>query len=135
MMAGLALLAALVPLLLGCLHLREPLERPNGLDLPPLVSPGLGRGLPGTASPLWGLGAGALVLGGVGYGLRRWRRAWRQAGQGVPLDREDLALLRTAWDALGFLANKKMSGLKVVSLALHRQRSSASTGIPGRERP
>ncbi|MBI5522912.1 MAG: hypothetical protein HY910_09800 [Desulfarculus sp.] len=125
-----------MPHMLGCLHLREPLERPSGLDLPPLVSPALGRGLPATASPLWGLGAGVLILGGVGYGLRRWRQAWRQAGQGVPLDREDLALLRTARDAIGFLAHKKLNGLKVVSLALHRRRrSSASTPIPGREQP
>lgn len=134
-MAVLALLAALPPLLLGCLHLREPLARPSGLDLPPLAVPALGRGLPATTSPLWGLGAGALILGGLGYGWRRWRQAWHQAGAGTPLDREDLALLRTARDALGFLAQKKMSGLKVVSLALHRRRSSASTGIPGRDQP
>lgn len=104
----------------GCLHLREPLERPGSLDLP---QAGPSSEQITTDGPrIFKMGVWLLTLGGLAYGLERWRRAWRQAGQGAPLDREDLALLRTARDALSFLVRKQAGRLKVLSLALRRRR-------------
>lgn len=42
------------------------------------------------------------------------RRAWRQAGEGVPLDREDQALLRTARDALVFVIKRRLKRARLV---------------------
>ncbi len=110
----------MLPSLLGCLALREPLERPSSLNPHP---PGPGPGQITTeVRRIFNAGAWLLTLGGLAYGLGRARRAWREAGKATPLDREDLALLRTARDALSFLVRKQASRLKVVSLALRRQR-------------
>jgi hypothetical protein len=47
-------------------------------------------------------------------------RAWRAASQGLsalpPVDREDLALLRTARDALSLLVNKQLRRFRVAVL-------------------
>jgi|GEM_PF-1858717 len=42
----------------------------------------------------------------------RW--AWRQAGEGLPLDQEDQALLRTARDALVFVIKRRMKRARLV---------------------
>ncbi|MBU1155392.1 MAG: hypothetical protein KKC30_16725 [Proteobacteria bacterium] len=42
------------------------------------------------------------------------RRAWRQAGEGMPLDQEDQALLRTARDALVFVIKRRMRRARLV---------------------
>ena len=42
------------------------------------------------------------------------RRAWRQAGEGLPLDGEDQALLRTARDALVFVIKRRMKRARLV---------------------
>jgi hypothetical protein len=117
---ALGCLILLLCALSGCLHLREPLERPASLDLPQ-TGPGAEQ-ITTEGQRIFKIGAWLLTLGVLAYGLERWRRAWREAGQGTPLDREDLALLRTARDALSFLVRKQTSRLKVLSLALHRQR-------------
>ena len=117
---ALVLLAALLASLGGCLHLRESLERPISLDLPgigPAAKP-----LTDSAHRVLLVGAWLLTLGGLVYGLGRMHRAWREAGRGMPLDREDMALLRTARDAIGFLVRKQMGRLKAVSLAGYRRR-------------
>ena len=49
-----------------------------------------------------------LVLAGLAA-----RRAWRQAGEGLPLDGEDQALLRTARDALVFVIKRRMKRARV----------------------
>lgn len=42
------------------------------------------------------------------------RRAWRQAGEVLPLDGEDQALLRTARDALVFVIKRRMKRARLV---------------------
>ncbi|MFH1035270.1 MAG: hypothetical protein V1806_12245 [Pseudomonadota bacterium] len=116
----LALGLILLPSLPSCLHLRETLERPVSLDLP-LAGPGPEQ-ITAEANRISSVGVWLLTLGGLAYGLGRWRRAWREAGKATPLDREDLALLRTARDALSYLARKQAGRLRVVSLALRRGR-------------
>lgn len=43
------------------------------------------------------------------------RRAWRRAGEGLPLDREDQALLRTARDALVYLIKRRLKRVRLVA--------------------
>lgn len=50
-----------------------------------------------------------LVLAGLAA-----RRAWRQAGESLPLDQEDQALLRTARDALVFVIKRRMRRARLV---------------------
>lgn len=116
----LVLLVVLLTHSQGCLHLSEPLEKANWLERSLAVP--APSALHASDSRRVGLAAAVLALAVLAYACWRWRRAWREAGQDPNLDREDLALLRTARDAVGFLAHKQMRRFKVVSLALHRQR-------------
>jgi hypothetical protein len=65
-----------------------------------------------------GLGVLA-VLGALAWLARRifWQGAGDGGGQGAVVDREDLALLRTARQAMGFLLSKRLKQFKVVALA------------------
>ena len=118
-----ARLALLLALLLagpvGCLHQAELLERSLA---GPMVESSSGPSPHGPSRPVNPLPVLACILGlgGVGLLLRRCRRGSRRAGQedGEPsgLDREDLALLRTARDALTLLVQKQFRRLRVVWL-------------------
>ena len=72
---------------------------------------------------LWlGLGAAALA-----WALVTWRGARRRggrdrAGQGAPLDREEMALYRTTHDSLSFLIKKRIRRTKVVPIDFLRRR-------------
>ena len=113
--AVLALVMVLAPATQGCLYLREPPPRP-GLSGALVARP---AGPTAKPSPVLGFGAvlaWGLSLGGLG-GLWLWtRRAWRLASRARGLDREDLALLRTARDALSLLAAKQASRFKALCL-------------------
>lgn len=64
-----------------------------------------------------------LVLAAV-FGLGR-RDDGRRGRGGPPLSREELALYRTARDALSFLIKKRLRALRVVSLEAFRLRRGA----------
>lgn len=122
-----ALTAALVCLLAGCpgcLHQREPAPRwPKEAVLAPPPSP---AAEPGHHLAL-SLAVAGLTLTSLGVGYARRRRLAREGlgvGRTLALDREDLALIRTARDALAFLVRKQMARLRVVSLAEFRRRRS-----------
>ncbi len=99
------LLPALGALLGGCVVLRLPPPIPVWPPPPP----------PPPQNPR-ALGLylllGLLLLLLLWVGLRA-RRAWRQAGEELPLDREDQALLRTARDALVFFIKRRLKRLRL----------------------
>lgn len=121
--AGLALLAALGAASAGCLHVHES---------PPINFAGLGWNAlaapppPVEPSPSWLLAwplSLALALAYAGRRLLRARRAAaRRITQGRGLDREDLALARTARDALSLLVRRQMRRWGVVVLEEFRGR-------------
>lgn len=122
---GLALAALLLAALAGCVHLREhtaqwPSEPSLSQRHAPAVEPAHHLAL--------SLAVAALALVSLGWSWARRRRLARQslaaAGQGraASLDREDLALIRTARDALSFLVRKQLARFKVVALADFRRR-------------
>lgn len=125
-----ALAAALICLLAGCpgcLHPREPAPRwPKEAVLAPPPSP---AAEPGHHLAL-SLAVAVLALTSLGVSYARRRRLAREgmtcgrSGRTLALDREDLALIRTARDALAFLLRKQMARLRVVSLAEFRRRRS-----------
>lgn len=57
----------------------------------------------------------AMALATVAAGVWALRRGAGQAG-GPPLSREELALYRTARDALGFLVKKRLRAMGVISI-------------------
>lgn len=128
-----ALAAALVILLAGCpgcLRLREPAPVwPVEAALAPRPAPA-GETRHHLALSL---SVAALALSTLGWSWARRRRLAREdlqarrTGRAVALDREDLALIRTARDALAFLVRKQLARFRVVSLADYRRRR----GPPG----
>jgi hypothetical protein len=114
--AGLALLALLGLACGGCLHIHEN----TAINISGLGWAALGAPPPADASPPWLL-AGPLSLAlALAYAGRRLLRARRAAEQriarGRPLEREDLALARTARDALALLVRRQMRRWGVVML-------------------
>lgn len=92
--------------LAGCAVLRLPPPR----ELWPLAPPPSVQH-PSALGLYLSLGLLFLLLMLVGF----WaRRAWRRAGEGLPLDREDQALLRTARDALVFLIKRRLKRARLV---------------------
>ncbi|MBU1275216.1 MAG: hypothetical protein KJ720_07545 [Proteobacteria bacterium] len=92
--------------LAGCVVLRLP--QPNEIWPPPSPPPPQDPGVLGLYLTLALL---LLLLILVGF----WaRRAWRQAGEGMPLDSEDQALLRTARDALVFVIKRRLKRARLV---------------------
>jgi hypothetical protein len=108
----------------GCLHLNEydrlkfNLGAPAGPP-PPAATPAGGAG--------WGraVAGPGLALLGIALAGWRWRRLRRQGAQAQPVDREDLALIRTARDALVYLLRKRFTRLGVVALADFQRRRKA----------
>jgi len=100
-----------------------------------LVAPGPRPNLPGAESPalppvgeggawaiwFWLALALALALAAI-FGLGREER---RAALGPPLSREELALYRTAREALSFLIKKRLRAMGVVSLEAFRLRRGA----------
>ncbi len=120
-LVGLVLAWAL--LTAGCLQLNDYDRLKFNLGFPPgPPPPAASAGGAGLASKLAGLG---LVLTGVALAGRRWRRLHREGAQAEAVDREDLALLRTARDALLYLLRKRFTKLRVVSLADFQRRRGA----------
>ncbi|MFH1057815.1 MAG: hypothetical protein V1797_03920 [Pseudomonadota bacterium] len=118
---GLALLAGCT----GCLHLREPASAwPLETALAPRPAPPRG----GRGHLALTLLAAVMTLTALGWGIARRRRLRREAGlagqpgRAAALDREDLALIRTARDALAFLVRKQLARFRVISLADFRLR-------------
>lgn len=118
-LALMALLAASCP---GCVHIYEN----TGFRLAGLAASGH---LPPPAreeAPAWLLAwplSAALALAYAGRRLRRARRAAAvRLEKGRPLDRQDLALARTARDALTFLARRQASRWRVALLDEFRRR-------------
>lgn len=109
----------------GCLHLREPAP-PWPLETalaarPAAVKSGRGHLILTVVAAVVGL----IALGWTGARRRRLRREAGLAGEpgrGAALDREDLALLRTARDALAFLVRKQLARFRVITLADFRLR-------------
>lgn len=118
-LAGLALLALLGTASGGCLHIHEN----TPINLASLGWTALGAPPPAEACPSWLL-AGPLTLA-LAYAGRRLLRARRSAAQriaqGRNLDREDLALARTARDALSLLVRRQMRRWGVVLLEEFRR--------------
>lgn len=107
------LLAVVFCLAPGCAHHRIPLAGLGRLGAMPGLEP------PAPLIPFWLLAVlAALALTGLVF-RRRLKRA-RGCGPALSVDREDLALLRTARDALRLLFKKKLRGLKLVPLDLFR---------------
>ncbi len=76
------------------------------------------------ASWLWlwlGLSVSALVWAVVIWRGTRGRGGQDRAGQGAPLDREEMALYRTTRDSLSFLIKKRIRRTKVVDIGLLRR--------------
>ncbi|MCF8043748.1 MAG: hypothetical protein K9K36_14035 [Desulfarculaceae bacterium] len=92
--------------LAGCVVLRL---SPPQLSWPPLPPPPSQDA--GTMGLYLALGLLLLLFVLLGLGARR---AWRQAGESLPLDREDRALLRTARDALVFVIKRRMKRARLV---------------------
>ncbi len=100
---------------LGCLHLPMQLKPRNLLDLP------ITTGANAPDSSLFQVAAITVLLLLVGLGLRRWARRLVEL-KNPPVDREDLALLRTARDALRLLLQKQKSHLRLVRGRYHSSR-------------
>ncbi|MCA1906508.1 MAG: hypothetical protein LDL11_07965 [Desulfarculus sp.] len=112
------LLAAL--LAAGCIHVYdfERLKISGGVPAGPPTPVADNPGAAGLAGKATGLG---LALAGIGLAGRRWLRLRRQGAPARALDREDLALIRTARDALIYLLRKRFRWLGVAILADHRR--------------
>lgn len=114
----------------GCLHLAGP--QPRAAREGPFRESLSGGGPAREEGHLaWWL-ATALPLG-LGLGWRVWARRRRRTPasparrpQAALLDREDLALLRTARDALGFFMRKHLGRMRVVSMAAWRRLNPSS---------
>ncbi len=85
--------------LTGCLQLSDRLPPPW-----PGEAPAGFPAAPAEAGSAWPLLLGCLALAGLAVA---WRRLRREGSERLGLDREDLALLRTARDALAILLRKK----------------------------
>jgi hypothetical protein len=118
---GLALLLCLEMACGGCLHIHEN----TPINLSALGWAALGAPPPAEASPPWLLAwplSLALALAYAGRRLLRARRAAEQRiARGEPLEREDLALARTARDALTLLVRRQMRRWGVVVLEEFRR--------------
>lgn len=109
-----ALLAA------GCLHLNEYDRLKFNLGVMPGPPPPMVSACDvGLVPKMAGLG---LVFTGITLAGWRWRRLRREGARAEAMDREDLALLRTARDAMVYLLRKRFTQLRVVSLADFQRR-------------
>ena len=100
----------------GCLHLND-YDRLRFDGGPRLASPLAAAASGGDFGLARGLAGLGLALAGIALAGRRWLRLRREGDQAEAVDREDLALIRTARDALVYLLRKRFARLKVVSLA------------------
>lgn len=105
----------------GCLHLNEYDRLKFSLGALPGPPPEAAARVDSMGWARWTAGLG-LVLLGVAWVGRRWWRLRREGGRAQPLDREDLALVRTARDALLYLLGKRFTRLGVVWLADFQRR-------------
>ncbi len=117
--------ALLASCLLGCLPLRE--AQAPGPDLGLSFQAEYGAPAAGKEGHGLGLWWGLLGSGLAGYILvwrvkQLWRQWQEECGGAAHLDREDVALLRTAREALVFLLRKRLRQRKVVGLAWFRGR-------------
>lgn len=122
LLCRLALLLLGCPAWAGCLHLRAEPRLAVAVSLP-------ASGLPAQESGWAWVGVVALLVGLGGVGWLWWRRHRREVGESWGWDREDLALLRTARDALALLVRRHL--VRAAAESLRRLRRVAGGGGSG----